>query len=256
MISHIIARMGGHSRFATLLTFAIHFFHALFAVVNYLSWVREQTGTLTTGTILAYLSLSVVCCVFYFFGVSVFYMWAWRFPEPEEVAKRRRIYGVMLNFLFCDLPLFIVETKIVWLLKFPSAIMGFTYCVTCISLLYSSIRVWLFVMVKIIKFRMPVAARLGTPYTTVSGVPRGDMDSTNAAFRTTPTLANAYAGNYRDADYPPYNRAGLGEYYYTPASNHVSAAQMGYQRSSDSPSQHTFYGEIDPYTPTGPPRRI
>lgn len=200
---HIIERLGGGCRCATLFTFAVHFLHALFSVVNYLAWVRQDDAAVSTSTKHAYLSMTVVCCVFYFLGASVFYMWAWRFPEPEEVAKRRRVYGVAVNAVFCDIPMFIVETVIVWQLRFAAAIQGFTYVLTCISLCYSLLRVWFFFMVRVIKFRLPSAARLGANYPALSGVARRDLDELEynhhmAGMRGSGNEANRRAGNMTD----------------------------------------------------------
>lgn len=173
---HIVERLGGPSRCVTLFTFAVHFLHALFSVVNYLAWVRQARSNLAMSTQHAYLAMAVVCCFFYFLGASVFYMWAWRFPEPEEIAKRRRVYGVVVNAIFCDVPMFVVETIIVWDVRFAAAIQGFTYVLTCISLCYSLLRVWFFFMVRVIKFRLPTATRLGANYPALSGVARRDLD--------------------------------------------------------------------------------
>lgn len=173
---HIIERLGGPCRCVTLFTLALHFLHSLFSVVNYLAWVRQDRATLPMSVKHAYLSLTVVCCVFYFLGASVFYMWAWRFPEPEEIAKRRRVYGVVIHAIFCDVPIFVVETIIVWRLRFSAAIQGFTYVLACISLCYSLLRVWFFFMVRVIKFRLPSAVRLGANYPALSGVVRRDLD--------------------------------------------------------------------------------
>ncbi|CBZ30717.1 conserved hypothetical protein [Leishmania mexicana MHOM/GT/2001/U1103] len=162
----IIEGLGGTSRCVTLLTFAIHFLHSLFTVVNFLSWVHTPESRLTRSTQVAYLVLTIVCCLSLFFGASVFYMWAWRFPEPEEVAKRRRVYGIGIHLFFCDLPIFVIETRIVWQMHFPAAIMGFNYVLTCVSLAYSTLRVWFFLMVRLIKFPLPTARSVGANYTT------------------------------------------------------------------------------------------
>ena len=87
---------------------------------------------------------------------SVFYMWAFRYPEPEEIAKRRRIYGVITNLIFSDFPIFLVEVQIVWDVGFVNGLQGTSFVFTCISLLYSGLRVWTFVMVKVIKVQAPV----------------------------------------------------------------------------------------------------
>ncbi|KPA86085.1 hypothetical protein ABB37_00351 [Leptomonas pyrrhocoris] len=187
---YIIERLGGACRCVTLFTFAIHFLHALFSVVNYLAWVRQDTSHVAPSTKHAYLAMTVVCCVFYFFGASVFYMWAWRFPEPEEIAKRRRVYGVIINAIFCDIPMFVVETTLVWSLRFAAAIQGFTYVLTCISLCYSLLRVWFFFMVRVIKFRPPSAARLGANYPALSSVVRRDLDEAEYNNRATGMRGN------------------------------------------------------------------
>ncbi|CAD2216892.1 hypothetical protein ADEAN_000437000 [Angomonas deanei] len=154
MAIEIIERFGGHGRVVTLLTAILHFLHALFCLINYLSWVRH-VDILSHVIRSAYIGLCVVGCVSYLFGASVFYMWAWRFPEPEEVAKRRRVYGIMINLLLSDVPLFVIETQIVWEVQFRHGIQGFTYVLTCISIFYSILRVWTFFMVRVIKFRLP-----------------------------------------------------------------------------------------------------
>ncbi|KAG5492576.1 hypothetical protein JKF63_01155 [Porcisia hertigi] len=166
MNPQIIDRLGGTSRCMTLFTFSIHFLHSIFSVVNYLSWVRTPGSKLGRDVKVAYLSLVVVSCVFYFFGASVFYMWAWRFPEPEEVARRRRIYGIIINLFFSDLPLFILETFIVFQVHFSVAIMGFNYIFTCVSFIYSALRVWFFLMVRFIKFNWNFSALFDAHYST------------------------------------------------------------------------------------------
>ncbi|KAG5492036.1 hypothetical protein GH5_00939 [Leishmania sp. Ghana 2012 LV757] len=173
----IVERLGGSSRCVTLFTFALHFLHSLFSVVNFLSWVRTPESQLMQSVRNAYLVLTILCCLFYFLGASVFYMWAWRFPEPEEMAKRRCVYGIGINLFLCDIPIFVVETHIVWRRRFPAAIMGFTYVLTCISFTYSLLRVWFFFMTRFIKLRLPAARSIATNYPprAIVAVPR-DMD--------------------------------------------------------------------------------
>ncbi|CAJ1012086.1 hypothetical protein Q4I28_007399 [Leishmania naiffi] len=203
MSPQIVERLGGFSRCTTLLTFAIHFLHSLFSVVNFLSWVNTPESRLTHNMKIVYLSLTIVCCLSYFLGASVFYMWAWRFPEPEEVAKRRRVYGVSINLLFCDLPIFIIETKIVRQLNFPAAIMGFTYVLTCVSFSYSVLRVWFFFMVRFIKFHFPTAWSIGSSYPTQATVAvRREMDVRNY------TGGGCAAGDDGGSVTPPLTAAG------------------------------------------------
>ncbi|KAH9601657.1 hypothetical protein LSM04_005698 [Trypanosoma melophagium] len=153
---NIIEWMGGTSRFITFLTFFIHFIHPLFCIVNYCAWVTYQETLIGKPLVNAYLAMSIVAAVFYLFVASVFYMWAWRFPEPEEVSKRRRIYGIVVNLLFSDIPLFVIEVKICWIVQFANVMQGFSFVVTCISIVYSAFRVWIFIMIKLIKVHAPM----------------------------------------------------------------------------------------------------
>jgi hypothetical protein len=154
----IIESIGGSSRFVTLLTMVIHFVHPLLCIANYLDWVRYQTGGDSLGdrVVSVYLGMTIIATLFYLLVASVFYMWAWRYPEPEEVAKRRRIYGVVVNLIFCDLPIFFVEVDIVWTVGFVTGLQGTCFIFTILSLVYSGLRVWTFFMVKIIKIQAPV----------------------------------------------------------------------------------------------------
>ncbi|KEG10908.1 hypothetical protein DQ04_03161040 [Trypanosoma grayi] len=152
----IIEWMGGTSRFITFLTFLIHFLHPLLCIANYCAWVTYQEEVLGAPLRIAYLVMSIIAAVSYLFVASIFYMWAWRFPEPEEVSKRRRIYGIVVNLLFSDIPMFVIEVKICWKVQFAHGVQGTSFVITCISLMYSAVRVWTFIMIKLIKLRAPV----------------------------------------------------------------------------------------------------
>ncbi|ESL08932.1 hypothetical protein TRSC58_03356 [Trypanosoma rangeli SC58] len=200
---NIIDCMGGTSRFITCLTFFIHFIHPLFCITNYCAWVMYQLPVLGASIVHAYLVMSIVATVFYLLVASVFYMWAWRFPEPEEVSKRRRIYGIVVNLLFSDIPLFVIEVKICWKVKFASCIQGTSFVITCISFFYSAVRVWTFFMVKLIKIRAPV----------VGAQPQFAGSAMYAAESRGAGPPNySYSGNFAPRDWGAYANVG-GEVY-------------------------------------------
>jgi hypothetical protein len=151
-----VESIGGSSRLITLLTLIVHFLHPLLCIANYLDWVRHQNETLGTRIVTVYLAMSIIAALVYLFVSSVFYMWAWRYPEPEEIAKRRRIYGVIINLIFSDFPIFLIEVQIVWDVGFVTGLQGTSFIFTCMSMLYSALRVWTFVMVKVIKQQAPM----------------------------------------------------------------------------------------------------
>jgi len=135
----------------------IHFIHPLLCIANYLDWVRHQTAPQNLGEriVNVYLAMSIISALFYLLVSSVFYMWAWRYPEPEEISKRRRIYGVIINLIFSDFPIFLVEVDIVWTVGFATGLQATSFLFTCLSMFYSGFRVWTFVMVKAIKTYAP-----------------------------------------------------------------------------------------------------
>lgn len=186
-----VEKIGGSSRFVTLLTMVIHFVHPLLCIANYLDWVRHQNDVLGDKLVTAYLAMSIIAALFYLLVSSVFYMWAWRYPEPEEIAKRRRIYGVVTNLIFSDFPIFLVEVQVVWEVGFATGLQGTCFIFTCISMLYSGLRVWTFLMVKVIKIQQPVASSMPP----LAGA-RGFDGPTNSMNRSSP---NRYP--YRDDGY-------------------------------------------------------
>jgi hypothetical protein len=170
-----IERIGGSSRFVTLITIIIHFVHPLLCIANYLDWVRHQSNDDALGQklVVAYLAMSIISALFYLLVSSVFYMWAWRYPEPEEIAKRRRIYGIVTNLIFSDFPIFLVEVQIVWDVGFKTGLQGTSFVFTCLSMLYSGVRVWTFIMVKVIKVQAPIAGGQGPVGGGARGFDRG-----------------------------------------------------------------------------------
>ena len=163
-----IERIGGSSRFVTLITIVIHIVHPLLCIANYLDWVRHQNNDDALGEklVVAYLAMSIISALFYLLVSSVFYMWAWRYPEPEEIAKRRRIYGIVTNLIFSDFPIFLVEVQIVWEVGFATGLQATSFLFTCLSMLYSGLRVWTFIMVKVIKVQAPA---VGAPMAMARG---------------------------------------------------------------------------------------
>lgn len=248
---HLIERLGGSCRAMTLLTIVIHFLHPLFSVTTYLYWGKDQEPLFGRPLVTAYLSMNVVACVFYLFLASVFYMWAWRFPEPEEVAKRRRIYGVIVNLFFSDIPLFVIETKIVWQVKFVNGVQGFTFVLTCVSIFYSAVRVWTFLMVKAIKVRGPTSTSyprftLTRPFSRSRRAQYGHEQQQQRQQQVNtsqqPQGEGYYYGDYRDTDgYSPEVRLGA-----TPQQQGTTGASPPY--SVEPAANRYYYNDADEAT--------
>jgi len=89
-------------------------------------------------------------------------------PQADSLAfrtallrsERRRIYGVIVNLIFSDFPIFLVEVNIVWAVGFATGLQATSFLFTCLSLCYSGFRVWTFVMVKVIKVQAPAPSNL------------------------------------------------------------------------------------------------
>eukprot|EP01059_Diplonema_ambulator_P002953 TRINITY_DN12593_c0_g1_i1.p1 TRINITY_DN12593_c0_g1~~TRINITY_DN12593_c0_g1_i1.p1 ORF type:complete len:243 (+),score=18.22 TRINITY_DN12593_c0_g1_i1:556-1284(+) len=170
----------------TMLTIIIHFVHPLLCVANYLDWVRYE-DQLSSRMRHTYLAATIIATIMYLMVASVFYMWAYRWPLPEEYAQRRRIYGVMVNLLFSDIPIFAIEVNIIWQVGIVSGIQGATFFFTCLSFGYSAIRSWIYLMIAVIKATKP-QHHLGGPG--MGTIPMGYPPPTHSSYnpRTTAGL--------------------------------------------------------------------
>eukprot|EP01062_Namystynia_karyoxenos_P042227 TRINITY_DN30817_c0_g1_i2.p1 TRINITY_DN30817_c0_g1~~TRINITY_DN30817_c0_g1_i2.p1 ORF type:complete len:307 (+),score=21.34 TRINITY_DN30817_c0_g1_i2:87-1007(+) len=158
---------------ATLLTLLVHLLHPLVCMWNYLDWVRHQkSGSIGPMLVDMYLALSVIALLAYLFIVSVFYMWALRWPTPLRVARHRRTFGICINLVLCDVPIFVLEVRILWLTGvFASTIQGVTFLTTCLSFGYSAFRSWFFLMDCLIRQAHPKAIPLGVKEAVGCGLP-------------------------------------------------------------------------------------
>eukprot|EP01061_Rhynchopus_euleeides_P008600 TRINITY_DN17746_c0_g1_i1.p1 TRINITY_DN17746_c0_g1~~TRINITY_DN17746_c0_g1_i1.p1 ORF type:complete len:256 (+),score=59.69 TRINITY_DN17746_c0_g1_i1:59-826(+) len=151
----------------TMLTIIIHFVHPMLCVANYLDWVRYQTEALGDRRINLYLAMTIIATIMYLLVASVFYMWAYRWPLPEEYSKKRRIYGVIVNLIFSDVPLFAIEVDILWEVNIQSGLQAACFVFTCLSFAYSGLRAWTYLMETVIKATKPRAPLGGVPQTTM-----------------------------------------------------------------------------------------
>eukprot|EP00756_Hemistasia_phaeocysticola_P006402 Hpha_TRINITY_DN13808_c0_g1::TRINITY_DN13808_c0_g1_i1::g.69608::m.69608 len=147
--------LSSQTQVVTLLTILIHFLHPLLCMSNYLDWVRHQGDSLGDGIVSIYQALSIIAILSYLLLASIFYFWALRYASDEDAAKRRRIYGIVINLIFSDFPLFALEVDICWSVGFASAMQALSFLFTILSFGYSAFRVWFFVMVRCIKTQQP-----------------------------------------------------------------------------------------------------
>eukprot|EP01065_Artemidia_motanka_P012341 TRINITY_DN16793_c0_g1_i1.p1 TRINITY_DN16793_c0_g1~~TRINITY_DN16793_c0_g1_i1.p1 ORF type:complete len:301 (+),score=53.91 TRINITY_DN16793_c0_g1_i1:69-905(+) len=134
---------------------SLQLLHVFLCVVNWLVWVRDQGDTLGDGVVKVYLVLALVAVVAFALGASVYYMWAANYTADPRQAQRRRTYGVVVSFLLCDVPLFILEVDILWEVGADAFIQVLSFVVTSASFLYSGARVWVFTATRVIKAADP-----------------------------------------------------------------------------------------------------
>jgi hypothetical protein len=137
----------GGSRPHTVLTMLIHLLHPLMCIVNYQTWAKS-TPLISENVRKAYLGLTIISFCGYMLVSSGFYMWAYKLPEPDELAIRRRVYGVVTNLVLSDFPIFLVEVQLMWSKGWLDSIQGATFLCTLLSLLYSLFRIAAFLLVK------------------------------------------------------------------------------------------------------------
>lgn len=164
----IFHNLDSEGRMITLCVMILHFLTALMSVIAYCAWVHYQTSVLGNALVYAYRATTVVSCLSYLLFASVFYMWALRYPAPEVLAKKRRVYGTCINLLFSDIPVFVVETTIVWRIGMVNVLQGISFCVTCVSFAYSVVRVWAFLITHLVARHAPFDGPTvyPTPFTT------------------------------------------------------------------------------------------
>eukprot|EP01065_Artemidia_motanka_P030607 TRINITY_DN36651_c0_g1_i1.p1 TRINITY_DN36651_c0_g1~~TRINITY_DN36651_c0_g1_i1.p1 ORF type:complete len:338 (+),score=104.87 TRINITY_DN36651_c0_g1_i1:96-1109(+) len=155
--------LSSQTQVVTILTILIHFLHPLLCISNYLDWVRHQSEVLDSSIVDIYLALCIIAILSFLLVASVFYFWALRYASDEDAAKRRRIYGIVVNLLFSDFPLFALEVDICWTVQFATGLQALSFLFTILSFTYSAFRVWIFVMVRCIKTQQPTEHLGGDP---------------------------------------------------------------------------------------------
>lgn len=137
-------RFGGIARLHHLVPLVLHILRSVAAIVAYCLWAGyAHDSGLSHGMIRAFFFTIVVSSACHILCGSVFYVWAWRFPEPEGVAEFRCTIGTAVDLFVGDVPLFIVETGIVYRRGFASPLFGSAYVLLCVCFAYTLLRVWL-----------------------------------------------------------------------------------------------------------------
>lgn len=152
-----VEQIGGFHRLHHLVPLLLHSSHVLASVVVILFRFYQRDAALLLEEVNNYLAiysgLVVLAFATHVLLASPFYAWAWNYPEPQELSKRRCTFGCIVDFLLGCLPTFILETKIVYAIQFHSTSLGVTYCLSCISFFYTGLRVWLYVVQHMAKIR-------------------------------------------------------------------------------------------------------
>eukprot|EP01062_Namystynia_karyoxenos_P024479 TRINITY_DN19551_c0_g1_i1.p1 TRINITY_DN19551_c0_g1~~TRINITY_DN19551_c0_g1_i1.p1 ORF type:complete len:573 (+),score=164.67 TRINITY_DN19551_c0_g1_i1:77-1720(+) len=144
------------SEVCNLVTLAVHFLHPMMCTVNYLSWVRYQRSDddLGDARVDAYLALTIISMLAYFLLSSAFYILAHRWPLPLHRSSKRTSWGVFINLLLSDMPIFILEVDMTWAVGWASAIQAITMVITILSFATSGIRSWFFLVGKYIRHEL------------------------------------------------------------------------------------------------------
>lgn len=143
-----VQRVGGFHRLHHLVPVLLHNASIVAAVVVILIKAYRVDGVLLDELSPSYFTLfwcfTLEAFVTHVLFASVLYAWAWKYPEPQEVSKRRCTYGCSIDLLFGDLPMFTLQTKMVYEIQFKSPSLGVAYCICCLTFFYTGLRVWIF----------------------------------------------------------------------------------------------------------------
>eukprot|EP01065_Artemidia_motanka_P023805 TRINITY_DN28466_c0_g1_i1.p1 TRINITY_DN28466_c0_g1~~TRINITY_DN28466_c0_g1_i1.p1 ORF type:complete len:546 (+),score=131.97 TRINITY_DN28466_c0_g1_i1:48-1640(+) len=164
----------------------VHFVRPLLCSVNYLAWVRDERDELGGTLVDAYLVLTVVALFAFFLGSSAFYAMSHRWPDPRIRAAKRISWGVLINLLLADIPLFVLEVDVAGNVGLENGMQTICLLLACASLGGSTFRTWLFCTTRYIqhdmtgKSQIPVVRRPASPHGSVawSAIPRGSVYTT------------------------------------------------------------------------------
>lgn len=182
-------RLGGLSRLSQLIAFLVHFLHRFVACVSLYSWINISNGFEELESILpTYAAAVLIGASMHVFVASPFYMWAWRFAEPEEMAKRRFTFGCMIDFFIGDIFSFAIELKIQYNIIERSALLIVSFVLICVAFSYSVFRVWIFIVQQMAKWHQKIGDAIFHP------IYRHEKMRDSAAF----SLASRVYGNPND----------------------------------------------------------
>eukprot|EP01065_Artemidia_motanka_P012974 TRINITY_DN1714_c0_g1_i1.p1 TRINITY_DN1714_c0_g1~~TRINITY_DN1714_c0_g1_i1.p1 ORF type:complete len:313 (+),score=45.65 TRINITY_DN1714_c0_g1_i1:51-989(+) len=133
------------ARLVTLAVFGLQL-HPFLSLAAYLHWGRVASKgddpELSPNVAALHLVFVVLALLSFVLVTSPVYALVWRWPIPAAAAAQRRCLGIGVNLLLSDLPLFSVETHILWNVGVVSGLQGVSFVWTSFSFLFSAIRMW------------------------------------------------------------------------------------------------------------------
>ena len=194
------------SQVETVIHLVLHFTHIILCVIISVVWDYDEPSD---GQKIAYTILSTMAAIVFLVFVSPFHMWSIR-GYPDVVVSSRRAVGLVINLLFCDLPMFCIETDVVVKHGFIDTLWIMSYMVTVVSFLNSFFRVWLFIVGRCMGSRLrrqrPNFANQNMGghhrYNQQDYQPSSGIEPYHGPLRTANTRQSDY--NARDEYFPPF----------------------------------------------------
>eukprot|EP00756_Hemistasia_phaeocysticola_P048305 Hpha_TRINITY_DN22736_c0_g1::TRINITY_DN22736_c0_g1_i1::g.34140::m.34140 len=85
------------------------------SLANYLGWMRESEAKdlYGSGRVNAYLAFVIIAMIVFFTVAGMLWLWAVRRAMDYRDRKRKTLSGIMLLWLFCDLPLWSINYNVI-----------------------------------------------------------------------------------------------------------------------------------------------
>ena len=126
-----------------LVLLVFYFIGCMLTIANYVAFVRYNGALYGVDLLRAYLAFAIIGTISYALFSGVAWLWAHKYCQTDRDRIQKIAVGVIIIFLFHDLPIFIMEWHMILSHGWRNPFQGFVYVCQWISFLLSFILSWL-----------------------------------------------------------------------------------------------------------------
>jgi len=118
---------------------------------NYVAWVRFYTA-LDTRLVRAYLAFTIISQLMYWFIAGPYFFYANKYPRGTKDRNNKVCIGLVTIFLFADVPMWILDVRIVFFYGWFHVLQGICFVLRTVSFVINANIVWFIYMWKLTKY--------------------------------------------------------------------------------------------------------